>query len=107
MKQQRDLGIEDLKCLLGISVRAIDAGIDIFLEKKVSISGNVVLVLSAQEKVNEPMSSFILPKEGKHFEGFVAKGNELLMEYVKCTEKETHKFHPLVKTFKELTGLVF
>lgn len=107
MKQHRDLGIEDLKCLLGISVRAIDAGIDIFLEKKVSITGNEVLVLSAQEKVNEPMSSFILPKEGKHFEGFVAKGNELLMEYVKCTEKETHKFYPLVKTFKELTGLVF
>lgn len=53
------------------------------------------------------MSSYILPKEGKHFEGFVAKGNELLMEYVKCTEKETNKFYPLVKTFKELTGLVF
>lgn len=105
--EQRKLGIEDLKCLIGISERAIDVGIDIFLEKKVSITGNEVIVLSAQEKVNEPMSSYILPKEGKHFEGFVAKGNELLMEYVKYTEKETNKFYPLVKTFKELTGLVF
>lgn len=48
--EQRKLGIEDLKCLIGISERAIDAGIDIFLEKKVSITGNEVLVLSAQEK---------------------------------------------------------
>lgn len=105
--EQRKLGIEDLKCLIGMSERAIDAGVDIFLEKKVSITGNEVLVISVQEKINEPMSSYVIPKEGKHFEGFVAKGNGLLMEYVRCAEKETNKFYPLVKTFKELTGLVF
>lgn len=103
--EQRKLSIEDLKCLIGISERAIDAGVDIFLEKKVSITGNEVLVISVQEKVNEPMSSYILPKEGKHFEGFVAKGDKLFFEYVSMDkeERKNNKFYYLVKAYEELT----
>lgn len=105
-QQHRALGINDLKCLIGISERAIDAGIDIFLEKKVSITGNEVLVISVQEKVNEPMSSFILPKEGKHFTGFVAKGDKLFFEYASLDEAErkNNKFYYLVKKYEELTN---
>mgnify|MGYP000907213113 CR=1 FL=1 len=106
--EQRKLGINDLKCLLGISERAIDAGIDIFLEKKTSITGNEVLVLSAQEKVNEPMSSYILPKEGKYFIDFVAKGDKLFFEYASMNkeERKNNKFYYLVKAYEELTGLL-
>lgn len=52
------------------------------------------------------MESYVLPKEGKHFEGFVAKGDKLFFEYVSMDkeERKNNKFYYLVKAYEELTG---
>lgn len=105
---KREITIDDLKVLMSVCEKAIDAGIDIFLDLKTAINGNKSFVITAQERPNHPtMATYLIPKEGEEFEKCLKEGNDLLMEYVKCTEKETNKFYPLVKTFKELTGLVF
>ena len=105
---KREINIDDLKVLMSVCEKAIDANINIFLELKTNINGNKSFVITGQERPNHPtMVMYLIPKEGKDFEKCLEEGNELLMEYVKCAEKETNKFYPLVKTFKELTGLVF
>lgn len=106
--KQREICLDDLKVLMALCQKAIDAKIDIFLELRTAIDGNKSFVITAQEKPNHPvMATYLIPKEGKDFESLLEEGGPLLMEYVKCAEKETSKFYHLVKTFKELTGLVF
>lgn len=105
---KREITIDDLKVLMSVCEKAIDAGIDIFLDLKTAINGNKSFIITAQERPNRPMmATYLIPKEGEDFEKCLKEGNDLLMEYVKCADKKENKFYPLVETFKDLTGLKF
>lgn len=106
--EQRKLGIEDLKVLLGICERALICDAELFIEKKVNIFGAERLFVTAPEKLEKPiMVTAMLPYTGEEYERCLKNGTKLYEEYVAKdhTAREDDMVHPVVKTFELLSGI--
>lgn len=107
--EQRKLGIEDLKVLLGICERALICDAELFIEKKVNIFGTERLFVTAPEKLEKPiMVTAMLPYTGEEYERCIKNGTKLYDEYVAKdhTARMDDMVHPVVKTFELLSGIV-
>lgn len=107
--EQRKLGIEDLKVLLGICERALICDAELFIEKKVNIFGVERLFVTAPEKLEKPiMVTAMLPYTGEEYERCIKNGTKLYEEYIAKDQsgRESDMVHPVVKVFEELSGII-
>lgn len=107
--EQRKLGIEDLKVLLGICERALICDAELFIEKKVNIFGTERLFVTAPEKLEKPiMVTAMLPYTGEEYERCLKNGTKLYDEYIAKNQsgRESDMVHPVVETFKRISDVV-
>lgn len=106
--EQRKLGIEDLKVLLGICERGLICTKEIFIEKKTNILGDERIFVTAPEKLGKPiMVTGMVPIEGEEYERCLKNGSKLYDEYVAKDHnaRMDDMVHPVVKTFELLSGI--